>query len=676
MTLYLVGLIWEGVAGSSRYHLPGDNPPGRFCMDEVAGAPQPDLEHLASFPFDVLESISDALFILDAEWRFTYVNARAELLLRRTHSELLGKHLLQECPGVVDRMFDQAYRSALARREPVTFETYAAPLAAWLFVRASPLQSGICVLLQDITERKAAEAERQELASIVNSSFNAVLGKTLEGVITSWNPSAVRLYGYTREEAVGQHISLIIPPERAHELSSIMERLRRGERIEAFETVRRHKDGSLINVSVTISPIRNSLGEIVGASTIAHDITERKLLAEQLLHAQKMEGIGRLAGGIAHDFNNLLAAIMGYAELAEMEAPGGEQFREYLANVTKAAERAATLTGQLLAFARKQVTEPKVIDLNELLVDIEKLLRRLIGEDILFQVATWENPVIVRVDPSQLAQVLINLAVNARDAMPEGGELTMDVSICTIPGNAPLLQPSLLRPDLPVGQYALLRVHDTGLGMSAEVKAHLFEPFFTTKGPGKGTGLGLATSYGIIKQSHGDIVVESEPGQGTTFSIYLPISDEVAAPLPALRTLARMPMGTETVLFVEDEPLVRGFAVQILRSLNYSVLEAADGREALEIVAGLGEADRIDLLMTDVIMPRVGGHELAQRLLTERPDLRVLYCSGYTDDEIIKKGVLEEGADFLQKPYAPSALALKVRQVLDRATTSLQNEAV
>jgi PAS domain S-box-containing protein len=761
---------------------------GNF-MDHSSPDPSPGSEPLASPSFDVLETISDGLFTLDPEWRFTYLNARAESLLRRSRSELLGKNIWQEYPQATETVYYREYHRAAERNERVEFEAYFDVLNAWLLVRISPYAQGLCILLQDITARKVADAQRQEQVSIIDSSFDAILGKTLEGIITSWNPSAERLYGYTREEVLGQHISLIVPADRAHELPPIMERLRRGERIETFETVRQHKDGSLVHVSVTIAPIRNAQGVIVGASTIAHNITEqkqaeeilraretrlngilvsamdailsidaeqnvvlfnaaaermfrcsavdalgsplerfiparfhalharhvenfgktgvtnramgaltplaglradgeefpieatisqievqgqklytailrdvseRKRLEEQFLHSQKMEGIGRLAGGIVHDFNNLLAAIMGYAELAEIEAPNDGPFREYLANVSKAAERAATLTSQLLAFARKQISEPKFIDFNELVLDLEKLLRRLIGEDIALDVVLGERPVVIHVDPSQLAQVLINLAVNARDAMPDGGKITIEVS--TLSFSEPY---SISRPDIPPGRYAALHIKDTGVGMTEEVKSHLFEPFYTTKPQGKGTGLGLATSYGIVKQSGGGISVESEPGQGTTFTIYLPCVDESPTPLPALRMLARMPVGTETILVVEDEPLVRGLAVQILRSLNYTTFEASDGQEAIDIVDEMGGVHKIDLLVTDVIMPRVGGHELVLRLSRMKADLKVLYCSGYTDDEIVKKGVLDREAAFLQKPYTPSMLAVKVRQVLD-----------
>lgn len=761
-------------------------------QDDSPVAPATSVEALPSLSLSVLENISDALYTLDREWRFTYVNARGELLLRRFRAELLGKIIWEEYPHAVDSVFYQQHHLALETQQSVAFEAFSHVLNTWLFVRVSPFPQGLSVLLQDITERKTAETERQERAAIIDSMFDAVIGKTLDGIITSWNPSAETLYGYTAPEAIGQHIALIVPPERSEELLTIMARLRQGELIEQFETVRRHKNGTHVLVEVTISPIRNALGDVVGASSIAHDITERKQaeeilrarearlnsillsamdaiisideeqrivlfnaaaermfacpaadamganlerflplrfrerhaqhirnygqtgithrvmgalapllglrangeefpieatisqitlqeqklytviirditerkrLEEQFLQSQKMEGIGRLAGGIAHDFNNLLAAILGYTELAELEASetyGEGRFQEYLANVAKAAERAASLTQQLLAFARKQVSEPQIIDLNDLLLDLKQLLLRLVREDIALQVFPAAEPAVVRIDPSQFSQVIINLVVNARDAMPTGGELTIAAAVLTAREATPLPYR-----DASPGPAVLLRVADTGTGMTDTVKAHLFEPFFTTKEVGKGTGLGLATSYGIVKQSGGDIEVESQVGQGTTFRIYLPLAQEAPAPLPALRTLARMPLGTETILFVEDDPLVRGFAVQVLRSLNYTVLDASDGEEAWEMLHAQGSRVQIDLLVTDLIMPRLGGYELALRLRKEEPTLKVLYCSGYTDDEIAKRGILERDVAFLQKPYSPSALAIKLRQVLD-----------
>lgn len=387
------------------------------------------------------------------------------------------------------------------------------------------------------------------------------------------------------------------------------------------------------------------------------EIVERRRAEEQLLHAQKIESVGRLAGGVAHDFNNLLTAILGFTDLAAIRISSDTEASGHLRNVRHAAERAAALTQQLLAFARRQIIEPKIVDVNILLLNLDKLLRRVIREDIelviLPRAPLWE----VRVDPAQLEQVLVNLVVNARDAMPNGGKITIEA-------NNAVLDEEYARQYAEVvpGEYVAIAVSDTGVGMTEEVKQHVFEPFFTTKGQGEGTGLGLATCYGIVKQNGGHIWFYSEPGEGSTFKIYLPRAR--GGDVVALREEAHeMISGKETILLVEDEPLVRELAVRTLRKAGYEVLEAANGAEALR-VAETHEGE-IHLLMTDVVMPQMSGKALAEQLQAIRPEIRVLYSSGYTDNTIVHHGVLDAGAAFLQKPYTPAALARKVREVLD-----------
>ena len=390
------------------------------------------------------------------------------------------------------------------------------------------------------------------------------------------------------------------------------------------------------------------------------DITERKRLEAQLLWSQKMETVGRLAGGVAHDFNNLLTTIIGYAELAIMGLHPSDRIYSDLQEILKASERAARLTQQFLAFSRRQIIEPKVVNLNKILADTDRMLRRLIGEDIELATVPAEDLWPVKVDPGQIAQVIVNLAVNARDAMPEGGKLTIETRCVTLDEGY-----ARQRVTVSPGDYVMLAVSDTGVGMTREVKEHLFEPFFTTKEVGKGTGLGLATCYGIVKQSGGNIWVYTEPGRGTTFKIYLPRVQERAETLPKRDEAGYLPGGTETVLLVEDEPSVRNMAARILREQGHTVLEAATGEEALRVAKEKGE-DRIHLLLTDVVMPRMGGRELADRLRVDRPDIKVLFFSGYTDEAVARHGVLDRGAAFLQKPFSPAALARKVRELLDR----------
>jgi len=395
------------------------------------------------------------------------------------------------------------------------------------------------------------------------------------------------------------------------------------------------------------------------ALRIAYSEEQRARTEEQLHQAMKMEAIGRLAGGIAHDFNNLLTAVTGYAELGFNALHPAERVRRYFDEIRQAADRATKLTRQLLTFSRRQPVQPRVINLNAIILDMHAMLRRLIGEDIELVTLPAENLWSVRVDPGHLEQVLVNLAVNARDAMPHGGRLTLETA------NIQFEQERTGRLISPIpGEYVMLAVSDTGVGMTDEVKTHLFEPFFTTKEVGKGTGLGLATCYGIVKQSGGWIRAYSEPGQGTTFKIYFPRVQEPPAGLPPRDQVGFLPRGTETILLVEDEVLVRSLATQILRDQGYTVLEATNGEEALQIVQQQ-EGQPIHLLLTDVVMPQMGGKALADRLRATRPGLKVLFASGYMDEEVWDLGVSDLGIGFLQKPFTPGALARKVREVLD-----------
>jgi len=387
-------------------------------------------------------------------------------------------------------------------------------------------------------------------------------------------------------------------------------------------------------------------------------MTERRHLEDQLRQAQKMEAVGQLAGGIAHDFNNLLTAILGSTQLLLHATPPGDGRREDIEEIKNAGLRAAELTRQLLAFSRRQVLAPKVLDMNAVVSQMDKMLRRLIGEDVelVTQLARDLGP--VSADPGQLEQVLLNLAVNARDAMPRGGRLTIETA------NVVLTEEYSERHHrLPPGQYVLLAVSDTGVGMDEATQKHLFEPFFTTKEVGKGTGLGLATVYGIVKQSGGYIWVYSEPGHGTTVKVYLPRVPGAAEPLPVAAATPELRRGSEIVLLVEDAAPVRSLARKSLESYGYTVLEAADGPAALDLAARHPRG--IDILVTDVVMPGMSGRELAERLAPARPAMRVLYTSGYTDDAMVRQGVLRAGVAFLQKPFVPETLARKVREVLD-----------
>jgi signal transduction histidine kinase/ActR/RegA family two-component response regulator len=426
--------------------------------------------------------------------------------------------------------------------------------------------------------------------------------------------------------------------------------------VEGKEVHWRRKDGRSITVRLSGSAFKNDRGE-TGFEMIAEDVSERRLLEEQLRQAQKMEAVGRLAGGVAHDFNNLLTVIKGYSELMLEELDNAHPLRTEVDEIKKAADRAASLTRQLLAFSRQQVLAPKVLDLNLIVQNMDKLLRRLLGEEVILTSVLAPTLGRVKADPGQVEQVIMNLAVNARDAMPKGGKLTIETSNVDLDENY-TREHVAVKP----GKYVMIAVSDTGMGMPEKVQARIFEPFFTTKEVGKGTGLGLSTVYGIVKQSGGYVWVYSEVGIGSTFKVYLP---RVDAPLDAgslTRQLITHP-GNETVLLVEDEEGVRTLMRQVLQKHGYNVLEARDGGEALVVCER--HQGKIDLLLTDVVLENMSGQDVAERLLRFRPDMKVLYVSGYADDAIVKHGVLTAGAAFLQKPFTTEALARKIRHVLE-----------
>jgi PAS domain S-box-containing protein len=521
----------------------------------------------------------------------------------------------------------------------------------------------MCGLSMDVTERKRADETLRWLAAMVESSDDAIVGLTPDGVVTSWNPGAARMYGYTAEEVIGRPITLLAPPDRVDEVLGILGRLRQGKPVEQFETVRIRKDGKSIHVSLTISPIRNAAGAWVGATSIGRNVSERKALEEQLRQAQKMEAVGHLAGGIAHDFNNLLTVITGYSDLLlgqfRRDDPAGHLVQE----IRKAGERAASLTRQLLAFSRKAILQPVVLDFNAVVEEMDRMCRRVLGADIDLATSLDPNLGKVKADPGQIQQMLLNLVVNARDAMPSGGRLRLATH------NVELDEDYARRHlELRPGAYVMLVVSDTGSGMPPEVKARLFEPFFTTKEVGKGTGLGLAMVHGVVKMSNGHIEVDSEPGRGTTFRIYLPRLDQRAGPSRSDSSPCIAPTGKETVLLAEDEEGVRKLARMVLESNGYKVLVAGSGSEALQVAAG--HEGPLHLLITDVIMPQLGGRQLADLLIRQHPGLRVLYISGYTDEAFIRPGLLQSDAVLLQKPFTPTALARKVREVLDSAGNS------
>jgi signal transduction histidine kinase/CheY-like chemotaxis protein len=414
--------------------------------------------------------------------------------------------------------------------------------------------------------------------------------------------------------------------------------------------------------------IHDEEGKITGIHSTLQDITERKkveeamvALQEQFRQSQKMEAVGRLAGGIAHDFNNLLTVIRGYTQLSLLELKEGDPLRRNIEEIQKATERGADLTSQLLAFSRRRVMETKTLDVNALLKEMDKMLRRVIGEDIDLHYRLADDLGKVKAHPGQIGQMIINIAVNARDAMPKGGKLTIetaDVKFDEISDHT--------YGDRITGPYVMLSVNDTGCGMTSEIKDHIFEPFFTTKEKGKGTGLGLSTVYGIVKHSGGIIHVYSKPGEGTTFKIYLPRADELSDEVGKKITGIEIPRGNETILLVEDEEEVLKLTQQILRMQGYQVFKASCGEDAARMAQEHAQ-EGIHLLLTDIIMPGMNGYELAQELRSQYPEMKILYMSGYADHTLIHQGMLEEGAGYIQKPFTLESLARKVREVLKEA---------
>ncbi|MDB5308239.1 MAG: Blue-light-activated protein [Gemmataceae bacterium] len=524
---------------------------------------------------------------------------------------------------------------------------------------------GISMLGEDVTDRKQAEAALRDREQILQTVLThipcGVFWKDRDSRYLGCNAQVARDLGLDSVAAmVGKKDKDLPIPLALAELfrAADLQVMLTGEPVLNLEEPGTRPGGRSVILTSKV-PLRDPAGVVVGVLGMYQDITDRKRLEDQLRQTQKMEAVGQLAGGIAHDFNNLLTAINGFAELLLEDQLLTDSAREFAADIRTAGLRAADLTRQLLAFSRRQVLEPRVLDLNAAVAETTHLLRRLIGEDVILTTAPAPDLCRVKVDPVQLQQLLINLAVNARDAMPAGGRLAIETRTVSLTA-----EDVLDAPDAAPGVFGELVVSDTGRGMTAEVRDRIFEPFFTTKEVGKGTGLGLATVYGIVTAHGGHIRVESEPGAGTTFRVYLPRGAEsraAAAPEPLSHRV--LPEGTETVLLAEDEPIVLALAARVLRDGGYEVLEARDGEDAIRVAEG--HPGLVDILVTDVVMPVRGGRQVAETISLARPGLRVLFMSGYTDDAVVRNGVMHEKVHFLPKPFTPTALLMKVREVLD-----------
>lgn len=605
-----------------------------------------------------------------------YVNERWEEYTGLPASEYLGMAWVQGVHGEDRQRVAETWLEAVRKQVPFRQEfrfIRADGKTTWLLTQAVPeLQQngavrGFVGTFTDITELKqAAESLRQSEARyrfLFDRNLAGVVRMTLDGRILDCNESLAAMLGFASRQELLNHQTWDFHPT-AEEQQGILALLRQTHRLVNHEIRLRGKDGNPVWFLGNINLLDQDEAEPVIFGTFT-DITERKRVEDQLRQAGKMEAVGRLAGGIAHDFNNILTIIKGYSELLLARVGTAGFLHDGLDEINRAGSRAAGLTQQLLAFSRRQMIAPRLLDVNAVIADMESMMRRLIGEDVELVLELAPGLRHTKADPGQLGQVLMNLVVNARDAMPQGGRIklqTANVDLTDVDAR--------LRPEIIPGPYVVLTLTDTGTGMDADTMSHIFEPFFTTKALGQGTGLGLATAYGIIKQSEGYIYVFSEKGVGTTFKIYLPEANEVLAPVIAAPSSMKLPRGSETILLVEDDPAVRSIIQSVLVEQGYSVVEAENGSVAHHICKKRTEA--FDLLLTDVILPQFSGPQLAMTLTARWPSLKVLFISGYTDDDVFRRGLKDPETAFLQKPFTPKALAHMVRQVLDRPANAAE----
>jgi PAS domain S-box-containing protein len=637
-----------------------------------------------------LASMSDAVFITDRDGNFILFNAAFATVHRfatrddcaRTlaeYPEFLEVSFPDGTPAPLDRWAvpralrgESAINAEYLLRRKDTGESW---VGSYSFapIRRGGAIVGSVVVGRDVTSQKRAEvslrASEQRFRDVVASADEYIFEMNTAGEITYISEAVEGVLGYRPNEVVGQSsLAFMGPEEQERSAAYLAERAARREKISHFQQEAVHRSGRPVWLDISAVPVLDEGGQLVGYRGAALDITKRHLaeqeraaLQAQLAQSQRLEGIGRLAGGVAHDFNNILSVILSCAGFALEGLKEGDPLREDILEIDKGARRAAALTRQLLAFSRKQVLQPVSLDLNQTLGEMEKMLRRIIGEDIDLVQVLAPDLGMVRADPGQIEQVIMNIAVNARDAMPEGGMLTIETANVELDDEYARRHAGTVP-----GPHVMLAITDSGTGMDEKTLARIFEPFFTTKGPGKGNGLGLPTVYGIVKQSGGSIHVYSEVGRGTTFKVFLPREQSLAAPLPPpVPSPATRAVRGETILVVEDDEAVRSIATRMLAGAGYQVLTAANGGEGL--LTCEAHAGEIHLLLTDVVMPQMGGRVFAERLAQVRPGLKVLFMSGYTDDAIVHHGILDPGTHFVSKPFTQAELLAKVRDVLDGA---------
>jgi two-component system, cell cycle sensor histidine kinase and response regulator CckA len=627
----------------------------------------------------ITEGTTDAIFVKDLEGRYLMMNSAGARVFGLSIDQVLGKDDAE--------LFDPGAGRAIMERDRAVLrsggaQTYEEPAIAGGVTRTylatkAPYRDpggrviGLLGICRDISDRKLAEEQMRQSEQKLRIHFEhtplAVVQWDMQFRVADWNPSAERIFGYSREEALGQHGSFIVPPNFRSQVDQVWGTLLKQSGGTRNANDNLTKDGRTISCEWYNTPLVDDSGRIFGVASLVQDVTERVALEERLRQSQKMEAVGRLAGGVAHDFNNLLTIILGYSQILADGVPAGSRLADSTAQIKSAADKASGITRQLLAFSRKTVLSPQVINLNDVMLNLDSLLRRLIGEDIEVLTAPARDLGSVKADPGQIEQVIMNLALNSRDAMPHGGKLTLETANARLDESyAQAHQPAV------PGRYVMLAVSDTGQGMTPETQARIFEPFYTTKEVGKGTGLGLSMVYGIVKQSGGYIWVYSEPGRGTTFKIYLPRVDQPAQTASTEGRPRNLQRGTETILLVEDDSQLRQLSSSVLAHCGYKMLVASTPEEGLAICKA-NHRD-IHLLVTDVVMPRMNGRQLADQVTQIAPKVKVLYISGYTNNAIVHYGVLDPGLWFLPKPFTLSALMAKVREVLDSNPSAPQGE--